>query len=123
MTSAFVIPLPCHNIGSNASGNYFQPIGRTFRNNGRVTDAELRQAVARNVQARMDADPDLKSSVKLAARSGVSKSAINYVLAADNDCTIATIAGLARAFRCQPWELMVADEDDRAAGWRRLMVR
>jgi transcriptional regulator with XRE-family HTH domain len=123
MTSALVIPLSCQKNGGNASGNYFQPIGGSFRNNGRVTDAELRLALASNVRARMEADQALNSHPKLAAKAGIGKSTIGYVLSGSNDATISTVAALARAFGCQPWELLVHDEAAREAAYRRIMGR
>lgn len=123
MTSALVIPEACQNIGRASRENYFQPIGGLIRKNGRVTDAELRQALAANVRKRMEADANLNSQPKLAAKAGIGKSTVGYVLAGENDATVGTIAALARAFSCEPWELLVEDERAREAAWRRLMGR
>lgn len=87
-----------------------------------MTDAELRQAVAANVRRRMEADPSLDSQPKLGARAGISKSTVGYILRAENDCSIDKIAALARAFGCDPWELMVVDEESRLEAWRRIMT-
>lgn len=94
-----------------------------IRNNGRVTDSELRQALATNVRRRMNADEALNSQPKLAGKAGISKSTVGYVLGAENDATIGTVAALARAFGCEPWELLVADDQTRETAWRRIMSR
>ena len=89
-----------------------------------MTDAKLRQALAANVRKRMDNDPEqFGSQPKLAVKAGISKSAIGYVLGAENDATLSTIAALARAFGCQPWELLVEDDAAREAAYRRIMGR
>jgi transcriptional regulator with XRE-family HTH domain len=117
------MPPACQNIGRVARTFYSHPFGGAVRNNGRVTDAELRQALASNVRKRMQADESMNSQPKLAAKAGIGKSTVGYVLQAENDATLGTIAALARAFGCEPWELLVQDEDNREAAWRRIMGR
>lgn len=123
MTSALVIPVACQKSGRASSDFYSRQIGSPIRNNGGVTNAELRHALASNVRRRMEADESLNSQPKLAVKAGIGKSTVGYVLAGENDATVATIAALARAFGCEPWELLVADEKAREAAWRRLMGR
>ncbi len=71
----------------------------------------------------MESDPALNSQPKLAAKAGLGKSTIGYVLSGANDATIATIAALARAFGCEPWELVIDDDNAREAAYRRIMGR
>lgn len=71
----------------------------------------------------MKADPALGTQVALGAKAGLSKSTIGYVLAGTNDATIATIAALARALDCEPWELLVQDEATRERAYRTIMGR
>lgn len=118
MTSALSMLLPCQSFGSPSIPTFFQPIGRRNGNNFGVTDAELRQVLADNIRKRMKADPSLNSQPKLGARAGIGKSTVGFALQGaegDNNVTLYTLAGLAHAFKCEPWELLIEDDATREA--------
>lgn len=121
MTSALSTPAACPNYGRLSTNTCVPPSGRGFRNNGGVTDEELRRVLARNVRERMEKNPALGSYPKLGAASGLGKSTIGHVLACDGAATLDTIAALARAFRCQPWELLADDDSTRREALKRML--
>lgn len=84
-------------------------MGSAFRNNGGVTDDELRQVFKANLERLMRANPGLDSGPKLEAKSGIGKSTISRWLETPPQSapTLDSIAAIARAFGVQPWELLV----------------
>lgn len=71
----------------------------------------------------MAANESINSQPKLAAKAGIGKSTVFYVLQGENDATIGTVAALARAFGCQPWELLVDPDNPLEDIVRRLLGR
>jgi hypothetical protein len=121
MTSVSVTPIACPSLGRSSRTIYCPQIGRGFPNNGRVTNEALRRALARNVRERMEKDPTLNSGPKLGLRAGLGKSTIQHVLNQDAAATIDTVAALARAFGCQPFELLVDSDAARAEALKRML--
>lgn len=123
MTSSLVIANYYPTLDKNASGTFYPPPDRAIRDNAGVTNDELREVLARNVQARIDADPALQVQENLEKRSGLGQATISRVLNSGGAATLDTIAALARGIGCQPWELLVDDEATRAEAMRRMLSR
>jgi hypothetical protein len=121
MTSLSVTPLACPSLGRESRVIYCPQIGRGLPNNCKVTNEALRRALARNVRERMEKDPTLNSGPKLGLRAGLGKSTIQHVLNQDAAATIDTVAALARAFGCQPFELLVDSDAARAEALKRML--
>lgn len=123
MTSSVFMPHHRAKLGPVSSPNLGRPngpdIGRCFRNNGGVTNEELRRVLARNVRVRLDKHQ--WSQTKLGSESGMGKSTIGHILACDAAATLDTVAQLARAFGCQPWELLVDEEATRREALKRML--
>jgi transcriptional regulator with XRE-family HTH domain len=87
-----------------------------------MVEKQARQTLARNVADRMHRDPNLDTQKKLAARAKVAQPHISRILRGTSAATIDVIAGIARAFGCQPWELLVDTELTRQAALQRMIV-
>lgn len=90
--------------------------------NAVMGEKEVRQTLARNVADRMYRSPDLDTQKKLSLRSGVAQPHISRILRGASGATIDRVARLARAFRCQPWELLVDTELTRQAALKAMIV-
>ena len=90
--------------------------------NAWMVEKQARQTLARNVADRMHRDPNLDTQEKLAARAKVAQPHISRILRGRSAATIDVLAGLARAFGCQPWELLVDTELTRQAALQRMIV-
>lgn len=123
MTSSLVILDYYPSLDKNASPDVYPPSGITIRDNLGVTNEELRRVLARNVQARIDADPALQVQENLEKRSGLGQATISRVLNVGGAATLDTVAALARGIGCQPWELLVDDDATRAEALRRMIGR
>lgn len=66
-----------------------------------------RSILAKNVQALMDARPNLDSNPKLAKRISASTATISRIRNAETDCTLDTLDKLAAAFEISAWQLLV----------------
>lgn len=71
----------------------------------------------------MAADESVGKQKRLAAKSGIDQSYISKLLKLKASASIETLDALARAFRCQPWELLVDDEAIREEAVRRILSR
>jgi transcriptional regulator with XRE-family HTH domain len=91
--------------------------------NGGMGEIEARQILARNIASRMDRDHNLDTQPKLSAKSHVAQPHISRILRGTSGATIDAIAKIARAFNCQPWELLVDSEQTRRAALERMLVR
>lgn len=67
----------------------------------------IKEVLARNLNALMDARPKLGSNPKLSKKIGASTSTIHRLRNADTDCTLETLDKLAQAFEVSPWQLLV----------------
>jgi transcriptional regulator with XRE-family HTH domain len=81
----------------------------------------IKEVLAINLQARMDADSTIGNQPLLSARSGVDQGYISRVLRQEAAITIEVLEKLAKGARCQPWELLVDDEATREAAIRKLL--
>lgn len=70
----------------------------------------LRTVLARNIKDRMKTSTNVSTQEALEARSGVSQSFISLVLRGQSAATLDTIEAFAKAFGCQPWELLIDDD-------------
>lgn len=66
----------------------------------------LRDTLAVNLRALMDARPDLDTQQKIAEKTGLSQSTVNRILSRAVDATIGTVAALAAAYRVHPVKLL-----------------
>lgn len=85
------------------------------------THKTIVQVVAENVQHYMDLNPDLQSGPKLKKKSGVSVGTVSRIINQQVATGIDTIEALARAFGCQPWELLVDKDATKADIVRRFL--
>src|SRR5688572_19364903 len=90
--------------------------------NGAVGELQLRQILARNVADRMHRDHNLDTQAKLSAKSRVAQPHISRLLRCTTGITIDALAQLARAFGCQPWELLVDSHLTRRAALERMIL-
>ncbi len=70
----------------------------------------------------MHRDPSLDTQKKLSDRSRVAQPHISRILRSTSGATIDALAALARAFGCQPWELLVDTELTRQAALRQMIM-
>lgn len=75
--------------------------------------------MARNVKSRMAAAGLTQEQIE--ERAGLGQSTVSRVLLSGGAATLATIAALARALGCQPWELLVDDDATREAALRKML--
>lgn len=92
------------------------------RDNALMVEKELRQTLARNVADRMHRDANLDTQQKLSGRSKIAQPHISRILRGTSAPTIDALARLARAFGCQPWELLVDTELTRQAALRQMIL-
>lgn len=81
-----------------------------------------RKLLAKNIKARMDRNPDLSSQTALAGKSGVAQSYISRILRSKSGATIDQIWKIAKAFGCQPFELLVDSEEIRRVAIERVLA-
>jgi transcriptional regulator with XRE-family HTH domain len=91
--------------------------------NGPMEKGELRQILARNLRQAMQNDPNIDTQEKLAARSGLSQSHISRLLLCEAASTTDALAALAKAAKCQPFELLTDTESTRRAAIERMLGR
>lgn len=84
---------------------------------------ELRQILARKIRDAMERDPNLETQQKMAARAGISQGHISRLLLCEAAATTDALVGLAKAMRCQPWELLADGESTRRAAIERMLGR
>lgn len=82
--------------------------------------AKVRDIVAKNVSARMAAGP-LKTQKLLSARAGISQSHVSRIENGASGITIDRLELVAIALGCEPYELLLDDEQARRALIERLM--
>lgn len=70
----------------------------------------LRAVLARNVRRRMAETPSIRRQEMLEEKSGLGQSTVSRVLNCGGAATLDTLEALARAIGCQPWELLVDDD-------------
>lgn len=99
----------------------YKPQMASRKRDNPFVDKKTRKTLARNLKRRMEESTDLKSQPAVAARSGVSQTHISRMLRGTSAATVDMLDALGRAFRCQPWELLVDDEEMRAEAVRRIL--
>lgn len=82
--------------------------------------AKVREIVAKNVSARMKAGP-LKTQKLLSERAGISQSHVSRIENGASGITIDRLELVAGALGCEPYELLLDDEQARRALIERLM--
>lgn len=90
-----------------------------IRNNCGVLGQELRGILSRNVQAKMAERKWEQPDIAKAAQVG--QATISRILNCGGAATLDTIAALAGAFDCQPWELLVDGDAAREAAWKKIL--
>ena len=81
----------------------------------------ISEIVAKNVQARMEANPSANTQSKLAKRAGISQSHVSRLLNEGASVTIGRLAKVATALGCEPYELLIDDDQARRSLIERLM--
>jgi hypothetical protein len=104
------------------SANYKTHMYIVSAQNLLMVERQVRQTLARNVADRMHRDPALDTQKKLSGKSGVAQPHISRILRCTTGATIDAVGGLARAFGCQPWELLVDTELTRQAALKRMII-
>lgn len=94
-----------------------------IHDNSGVNAIKLRQVLAANLRAAMQKNPAISTQPKLEAKSGVGQSTISRILKEQGAATLDVIADLAKAVGCQPWELLVDDDETREAALARMIRR
>lgn len=123
MTSSLVIP-PLYadlHTASSGSGNALTHAACEENADMQTKKRGIREVLAANLQARMDADETISNQPLLSARSGVDQGYISRVLRQEAAVSIEVLEKLARGCRCQPWELLVDEEATREAAIRRML--
>lgn len=75
-----------------------------------VDKKKIREVLARKLQAAIDAG---ETQTSLAQKAGTSQAHISRLLNCEAAATVDLLPGLAKALRCQPWELLLDDEEAR----------
>jgi DNA-binding Xre family transcriptional regulator len=103
------------NSDISASARIYPPSGNDFLENPYVdkTNTSLRAILAKNVRKRMEQDPSIRRQEMLEEKSGLGQSTVSRVLNCGGAATLDTLQALARAVGCQPWELLVDDDQVR----------
>jgi transcriptional regulator with XRE-family HTH domain len=86
-----------------------------------MTEDQLRLVLARNVAERMQ-----KLGLRqedLEKRAELGQSTVSRILSRGGSATLKSLASMAEALECQPWELLVDDEATREAALRKLLGR
>lgn len=85
----------------------------------------LSEILADNVARAMEADPDIETQTKLAGRSGgaFGQQHVGRILKGELSVGLDVLEGLAKAIRCEPWELLVDGEAAQQAAWERIIKR
>jgi transcriptional regulator with XRE-family HTH domain len=91
--------------------------------NGPMEKGVLRQILARNLRQAMEIDPNIDTQEKLASKSGLSQSHISRILLCEAASTTDALAALAKAVKCQPFELLTDTESTRRAALERMLAR
>lgn len=68
---------------------------------------DIRGTLARNLEVLMGVKEAWSSQPKIAHLSGMAQSSVGRILRAEVYATLENLEGLARAFRCQPWQLLL----------------
>ncbi len=84
-------------------------------------ESAARKLLAKNIKAKMDRNPDLSAQTALAGKSGVAQSYISRILRSKSGATIDQIWRIAKAFGCQPFELLVDSEETRREAIERML--
>lgn len=81
----------------------------------------LREILARNLAAAMEADPNIGTQQKLAAKARISQAHVSRLLLCEAAATLDIIAALSEAVKCQPWELIVDEHETRKAAIEKML--
>lgn len=81
---------------------------------------KLREIVAKNVSDRMRSGP-YDTQTKLSHRAGIAQSHVSRIVNAESGVTIDRLEKVASALGCEPYELLLDDEQARRALIERLM--
>jgi hypothetical protein len=102
------------NSDRNASGRIYPLAGKFFPENPYVDKkTTLKAILARNVRRHMESNPLIRRQEMLEEKSGMGQSTVSRVLNCGGAATLDTLEALARAIGCQPWELLVDDDQMR----------
>ena len=82
---------------------------------------KIDEIVARNIAERMKKHTACDTQVKLAKRAGISQSHVSRLVNKAASATIGRLAKVAHALGCEPYELMLDDDQARRAMIERLM--
>lgn len=105
--------------GIQSSPAIYPPSGTRERNNVGVTEEELRAILARNVEARRKLLGLTQEAMEERAKLG--QSTVSRIVGQGGSATLKSLAALAKALECLPFELLVDDEATREAYLRKLL--
>lgn len=83
----------------------------------------LREILARNLRARMEANPAIRTQELLEKKAGLGQATVSRILNCGGAATLDSLAALAQACECQAWELLVDDDATREAAIRKILGR
>jgi DNA-binding phage protein len=81
-----------------------------LHHNSSMNKEELLQVVIGKLRGAMQRDPNLDTQAKVAAKAGISQGHVSKLLLGEAAPTTDTLAGLAKALKCMPFELLVDDD-------------
>ena len=119
MISSVVTPALYPSSDGTSSPSSYPPSGTRRGNNYAVTEEQLREVLARNVAKRTELLGLTQEAVE--ERAGMGQSTVSRILGKGGSATLKSLAALARALECQPWELLVDDEATREAAMRKIL--
>lgn len=83
--------------------------------------SDINEIVARNIRTRMMASDLTNKQTKLAGRAKISQSHVSRLINKASSATIGRLAKVAHALGCEPYELLLDDDQARRALIERLM--
>lgn len=119
MISSVVTPIFYPNSGKGVKQLLYPPSDTRHIHNGEVTEEQLRVVLARNVEARQKLLGLTQEAME--ARAGLGQSTVSRILTLGGSATLRSLAALAKALDCQPWELLVDDDATREAALKKIL--
>ena len=119
MISSLVTPDLYPSSGKRVNTPTYPPSDTRAGNNYPVTEEQLREVLARNVAKRTELLGLTQEAVE--ERAGMGQSTVSRILTKGGSATLRSLAALARALECQPWELLVDNEATREAAMRKIL--
>lgn len=89
--------------------------------NSGMKKIEIRQVLARNLQAEIDRHPVIENQRALALRSGVSPSHLSEIMRGMCSVTVDLVNDMAYALGIQPWVLLADSEETKRAALSKMM--